>query len=235
MQETIFSLKHFQVAHGNSTMKVGTDAMLLGSWTPINGIATALEVGCGCGIISLMLAQRNPNTRITAIDIDEGSVLEASRNFEGSLWKDNLFARKMSLKEMASSGQQFDLIIANLPYFQNSLPSINARRNLARHAPELNPELFFYFASFLSHQNSIVALVLPHKYFTIWNEQAKLNGFSISRRCEVLPSTGKSPVLNLSVWSKNNIPFQKEEITIRHRGDYTQQYQNLLKDFLTIF
>ena len=40
-------------------MKVGTDGVLLGAWTPIeNNPFSILDIGAGTGIIALMLAQR---------------------------------------------------------------------------------------------------------------------------------------------------------------------------------
>ncbi len=82
--------RHFRILHGNSTMKVGTDAVLVGALTKIHpSVRTILDVGTGCGIIALMLAQRS-NAEIVAIDIDKPSVEEATINFGNSPWPDRL-------------------------------------------------------------------------------------------------------------------------------------------------
>lgn len=45
-------------------MKVGTDAVLLGAWASGNHPSDILEVGTGCGLISLMMAQRFPRAEM---------------------------------------------------------------------------------------------------------------------------------------------------------------------------
>ena len=83
MEEDIFTFKRFKVKHGKSPMKVGVDAVLLGAWAG-EYAKSILDIGTGCGVISLLLAQRFPEARITGVDIDESSVEEASLNFKES-------------------------------------------------------------------------------------------------------------------------------------------------------
>lgn len=66
-------------------MKVGTDAVLLGSWVnpPVEG--NILDVGTGTGLIALMLAQKS-KALIDAVDIDEGAYLQARENSLLSPW-----------------------------------------------------------------------------------------------------------------------------------------------------
>ena len=55
-------------------MKIGTDGVLLGAWTPlINNPYNLLDIGAGTGILSLMLTQRSNLEQIDAIEIDEGA------------------------------------------------------------------------------------------------------------------------------------------------------------------
>ena len=51
-------------------MKVGTDGCLLGAWADVSGARRIADVGTGSGLIALMLAQRNTDARIDALDID---------------------------------------------------------------------------------------------------------------------------------------------------------------------
>ena len=57
-KDTYFQFKQFQVAHDRCSMKVGTDAVLLGAWTNVDHASRILEIGSGSGVISLMIAQR---------------------------------------------------------------------------------------------------------------------------------------------------------------------------------
>ncbi|MEE1302354.1 MAG: methyltransferase, partial [Bacteroidales bacterium] len=85
-----FKCKEFSLNHTLSSMKVGTDAILLSSLAERNHKKHILEIGTGCGIISLAMAQFNKVAKITAIDVDEDSVLQAEDNFQKSKWADRL-------------------------------------------------------------------------------------------------------------------------------------------------
>ena len=69
-REKTFRFKQFAVLNDRTAMKVGTDGVLLGAWCPVAGAARVLDVGTGCGVIALMIAQRNDTALIEGIDID---------------------------------------------------------------------------------------------------------------------------------------------------------------------
>jgi tRNA1Val (adenine37-N6)-methyltransferase len=140
----VFRFKQFSVNHGSSSMRVGTDAVLLGAWAQVKENETILEIGTGCGIIALMMAQKSRFSNITAIDIHTESVEEAKFNFKNSTWSERLLATKISLHELASqSNNRFSHIICNPPFFIDSTPAPVLSRHNARHADTLLPEGFF--------------------------------------------------------------------------------------------
>ena len=75
-----FHFKHFSLYHHRSTMKVGTDAILLGRWTEVHPTDVVLDIGTGCGLLSLMLSQKGV-AHVDAVDIDKASIEEATINF----------------------------------------------------------------------------------------------------------------------------------------------------------
>ena len=85
---TAFRFKKFVVEQDLCAMKVGTDGVLLGAWA--TGGTRVLDIGTGTGIIALMLAQRCPQAQVTAIDIDEGAVRQASHNVAQSPFADRI-------------------------------------------------------------------------------------------------------------------------------------------------
>ena len=70
MPNPYFQFKQFTVRHDKCAMKVGTDGVLLGAWAPVQDVKRILDVGAGSGLISLQLAQRNPEAVITSVEID---------------------------------------------------------------------------------------------------------------------------------------------------------------------
>ena len=72
-----FHFKHFSLYHHRSTMKVGTDAILLGRWTEVQPTDIVLDIGTGCGLLPLMLSQKGV-AQVDAVDIDKASIEEAN-------------------------------------------------------------------------------------------------------------------------------------------------------------
>ena len=58
MSESTFRFKQFTVHQEKCAMKVGTDAVLLGSWVIPGESNHILDVGSGTGLIALMLAKK---------------------------------------------------------------------------------------------------------------------------------------------------------------------------------
>ena len=87
---SVFRFKYFEVQQKNASMKVGFDAMILGALTEVKSQLNILDIGTGTGVLSLMLMQKNENSMITAIDIDEQNVQIAKNNFLSSDWSSQM-------------------------------------------------------------------------------------------------------------------------------------------------
>ncbi|MCJ8270725.1 MAG: methyltransferase, partial [Psychrosphaera sp.] len=76
-----FTFKQFHVNDDRCAMKVGTDSILLGAMTQVSQSDRILDIGCGCGLLSLMLAQRiQGNGEISAVEVDEAAATQARYN-----------------------------------------------------------------------------------------------------------------------------------------------------------
>ena len=50
-----FKFKQFTIEQDRCAMKIGTDAVLLGAWSPIpKNIFSVLDIGAGTGVLSLI-------------------------------------------------------------------------------------------------------------------------------------------------------------------------------------
>ncbi len=133
-----FQFKQFELFDDRSTMKIGTDAVLLGAWSNVENASRILDVGTGSGIIALMLAQRS-NTLVDAIEIDKNSARQAVDNFKLSVWENKLQVYNTSFQTFAASNTStYDLIVSNPPFFADALKSDKSHRNLARHTDTLS-------------------------------------------------------------------------------------------------
>ena len=86
-------------------MKVGTDAVLLGSWVNPESSKYILDIGTGTGLIALMLAQKS-SAEIDAVDIDENAYNQAKENFNISPWHNRIHIFHQSFQEFSNAAKQ---------------------------------------------------------------------------------------------------------------------------------
>ena len=72
-----------------------------------------LDIGCGCGVIALIAAQRSQAT-VTGIDIDEASTAQAAENARLSPFADRLHFVTADVRTFAPA-RSFDCILSNPP------------------------------------------------------------------------------------------------------------------------
>ena len=232
-----FQFKQFRVFHDKSSMKVGTDAVLLGRLASIDHANEILDVGCGSGVISLMLAQRSM-AHIIGIDIHDASVTQANENFELSPWKNQLTASLSSFQDFAkNNGGKFDAIVTNPPFFENSMKSPIIQRNLARHNDYLTSSDLLDNARQLLKPRGIFSLILPVAEAELFMGHASEKGFFLIRKMFIQPKASKKTnrmILELALSSPSRTKLQ--HLIIREEGnEYTKEYQELTKDFYLAF
>ncbi|NCD41119.1 MAG: methyltransferase domain-containing protein [Bacteroidia bacterium] len=227
MQEFIF--QQFGINHSRSSMKVGTDAVLLGAFADTSGASQILEIGTGCGIISLMLAQRS-NAQITAIDIHYESFAEASENFAASKWSKRLKAVHGDIRDLAGS---YNLIVSNPPYFARSLKSQNEKRNFARHNDNLTPKILADVVQRLLLPQGIFVCVIPHDQCNDFRTLFMQKELYLREMITIRPKAGKEPnrsVLTIGFDKPDRI-CHREFIIRNNESQYTEEYKSLTAGF----
>ena len=229
-----FHFKYFSLFHHQSTMKVGTDVVLLGSWVPVRQVKKALDIGTGCGILGLMLSQRAV-PQLDAVELDELSALEAKSNFNNSQWRSQLKVYCMDIRQFAINfpEKRYDLILSNPPFFVNSFKGIEKRRNQARHTDSLSFDELASVVKKLLYPNGNFAVVLPFRESLEFVETARNIGLYVKARQLIIPVEGRpANRINLLFSLKAVDEIQSENFTIRNtQGDFTEQYKQALKDF----
>jgi len=228
-----FRFKQFTVEDDRSSMPVGTDSMLLGSWAEPAEASSILDIGCGCGILALMMAQKS-DAKVDAIDIDEKSVIQAGENFSASPWKNRLKAYSVPLQLFPSIiGKQYDFVISNPPFFAGSLKSPSETRNRARHDTDLTLVRLLCEIKKLLKPSGRFAVILPEQTLSEFTRLAGLHGFSPMRSLFVYPKPGKSCLRVLAEFSSGMyIPSPVENLVISDlKGQFTPEYLYLTKDF----
>lgn len=228
-RERIFRFKQFTVTHERSAMKLGTDAVLLGAWCDALTARNALDVGTGCGIIALMLAQRNPSVTVHAIDIDHDSAIEAALNFGRSPWIDRLQCHEADFNAWQGS---YDLIVSNPPYFIDGVPAAQPARDRARHTRSLTLDQLIGHSCHLLTPDGRLALIVPSDTARLIAELAAFHSLHIARLCEVFPVEGQPSKRLLCELTAVPATLTRERLMITFaNGQYTPQYIDLCSAF----
>ena len=214
-------------------MKVGTDGVLLGCWTPICDLRfeisnfRILDVGTGSGLIARMLMQRIPEAEVEGIDIDEAAVEQARGN--------GVKAHLARLQEW--QGGPYDLIVSNPPYFQNSLKNPDKGRELARHTDSLSYEELVKHSARLLKADGQLALILPAEAEKEVRELAERYSLYCTRVTRVYSKESKPVRRVLLCFAKFEISdfrFQiLEDVLVLEdeKGGRSAAYSELCKEF----
>ena len=214
-----------------TAMKVGTDGVLLGAWCPVEGAQRALDVGTRCGVIALMVAQRNSEAHIDGIDIDPGAIEEATLNFAASPWSERLTAMMADFNHMTST-DSYDLIVSNPPYFTDSLLPPDAARTLARHTGSLSYRQLIEGAAQRLTDSGMLALISPTDAEGIIIEAAAFASLPVKRITRVIPVEGGAAKRALWLLSRRDMAYHEDILIIAHNdGTFTSDYIALTKDF----
>lgn len=240
MAEETFRFKKFSIRHSRSSMRVGTDAVLLGAWADVRALDNSehvhvLDIGCGCGVISLMAAQRCPHAQVLGIDIDAPSIEEATGNALLNPFADRVRFSLSDVRNLAlePSVGHFDMILCNPPYYTEDTLPPDQRRSMARNALHLSFDALVDSVCRLMSEHGTFALIIPMQARDAFVCVALSKGLHIRRECRVqtvLSKTPKRVLLEFGFQSGEKV-FHTTITLNSPDGGRSQEYSLLCKDF----
>lgn len=223
-----FHFQKFSIQQSKEVFRVGTDGVLLGVFANVSNKSEILEIGCGTGIISLMLAQRNPKAEIFAIDIDENAVELAKINFENAPFSKRLNVEKADFTEFKSENL-FDLIICNPPYFEAN-PS--EKDILARQKIALNFEDLIKNVSKFLNETGFFSVIIPAEDFEKFHQISIENDLHLKKKIEIFGIEGGTLKRVILEFSKTKFETEFTQFTIEKSPRiYSDEYLELTKGF----
>lgn len=214
-------------------MKVTTDACIQGAWTPVlPAVKRILDIGTGTGLLSLMLAQKDPSIVVDAVEYDEDAALQAIENFQLSQWTERLNVFKGDVRTIAFQSK-YDLIISNPPFFNNSLLSQTKQKSMARHTTGLSyNELIQVIAANLAAKG-YASVLLPCKEYSIFRVLATEAGLHECGKLLVkhIESAAVKRIVGLFSLEAASDPMEEPLIIKDIDGHYTQKFTSLLGPF----
>lgn len=240
-----FRFKKFSLAHEHSTMKIGTDAVLLAALTDAQDAHSLLDIGCGCGVVAFCIAQQMAHLQQTptiyGIDNDLPSIEEAKRNARHYplLPPDCFHFVHIRLQDwtLQECQPKFDLIVSNPPFFGNDLKPTNASRLKSKHRDnQLSFEELILNVDKLLNEKGRFALILPVTEAEEF-QQLAASYFHLTQKTTIRP-TAKKPahrvVLEYARQPESEA-VTANSLTIRNeKNEYTSEYLLRVKPYLTL-
>ncbi len=227
-----FRFKQFSITDDNSAMKVGFDAVILGSYADIHSAKNILDLGAGTGIISLMLAQRFPNISIDALEIDKQAYIDLQTNINNSPWSDIVTALNADFINNKFE-KHYDCIVSNPPFYIPSKSNNSESRKLARYADALNPNTLCNKAFSTLNSSGELIIIYPFELRIKFIRAAFENGFWLCNQLVISDTDINNPkrvILKFSK-AKPQLPTMDDIIIKKVEGGYTSKFYELTKDF----
>ena len=239
----MFHFKQFEIEHECSTLKIGTDAVLLAALTQVDSAQTVLDIGCGCGVIAFCLAQKLAEQQtvpeIFGIDVDADSIAEAKKNAEHFplLPKSSFHFEQVSLQDFAKrdNAHGFDSIVSNPPYFHDNLKPQDRSKLQSKHSDgQLSFQELVDGVGKLLSPNGRFTLILPPVEMEEFH-QVTIGRWHCRKSVYIRPTTSKPIFRVVREYGCNKYPKEEHHLDIRDSElQYTQMYLELVNPYLTI-
>lgn len=165
-------LKLIQAREG---YRFSLDAVLLAHFAELKGVAKAVDLGTGNGIIPLLLAHRSPTLAVTGIEIQAGMVERARRSVEYNDLQQRIEIIQDDIRkvEQIFSRGWAELVLSNPPFWRKGEGLLNNRPEeaIARHEIELElPELLAAAAYLLASRGKLVLIQRADRMLEIMDQ-----------------------------------------------------------------
>ena len=134
------SIKNQIINQNNSGYRYSIESFLLVDFAKFSPGQEVLDIGTGCGIIPLLMINRESEMKITGVEIQGSAVAIAKQNVSKNKNKIKILNEDFLDKGLTFPREQFDLIISNPPYrkINSGRMNLDEGKAIARHELKLN-------------------------------------------------------------------------------------------------
>jgi len=221
-------------------MKVTTDACLFGGFVakeiqnPGSKIQNVLDIGTGTGLLALILAQKNPDISIDALEIDKNAYEQAGQNISASPWNERISVFHADAK-VFKPRSRYDAIVSNPPFYENEIEGNTIQKNIAHHSHGLLLKDLLFFIKINLAPNGMFYLLLPYKRNAEIKKLLFKNEFDITQMIFVRQSVKHDYfriILEGRIGSASPAETKISEISIMdEQQKYSNEFIQLLKDY----
>jgi len=109
----------YRFVYDDALFPPGTDTFLLSSLPKLKRGLRVCDLGCGTGLLGLILLQRQPDLQVTGLDIQPAAIELAERAVQANALTGRLNFRTHDLRQVKGvfPTGSFDLVVCNPPYY----------------------------------------------------------------------------------------------------------------------
>ncbi len=212
--------------------RFSVDAPILANFLPRCPRSPALEIGTGCGIISLLALYKKKFSHIIGLEIQNELSLLAKMNAEKNQLSRKFTAIHADFNLIYKDFAGIDWIFANPPYLKQSQgrASPNREIRIAKTEITLTMEQILEKSFFILSNRGNICLIYPYSRKDELIKLAKKIGFRTRRIQTVFSFPDSNPERFLIQLSKK-MQFEKEIrplVIFKKKADYTRQMKKIL-------
>lgn len=163
-EDTLFSGRIICRQHREG-YRFSIDAVLLAHFCRPAAQDKVLDIGCGCGVIGLILCHRHPELRLTGLEVQPALAELARSNAEANHLHRRFTVQQGDLRRISEHilPESFDLIVSNPPYHRVGSGRISLKDEcaIARHELCADPESVLAAAAFAVRNRGAVCCIYP--------------------------------------------------------------------------
>ena len=162
--------------------------------------------------------------------------MQCRENVNLCMWKERIRVENSTLQDYRPD-EKFDLIVANPPYFSDSLKNPDPRKSDSRHNDSLTNDELLKGVSGLMAEGGRLQVIMPYTEGNIFIADASVYGFYCNNILKIRPLPTSEIRRMILTFSKQRLIPTEKFLTIEHgkRHEFTEEYINLTKDFYLKF
>ncbi len=149
------------------SFKITTDSVLLADFAAGGSVdpAYCMDLGCGGGLLSVLLHERYPDARFDSVDIRPEAAELCKQNYTDNGVMGAVVCMDARKYRSIPRPGQYDLVVCNPPYYYGGKQSPDPDRAAAR-GGSLSPAQFSGAAAYLLHQGGELCVVHKPEFLT---------------------------------------------------------------------
>lgn len=141
------------------------DAVLVAHFVQPKADWQILDLGCGCGVIGLILAYRYPAIQLVGLELQAEALAMACHNVQANNYADRFSLVQGDVRDIKTvlKPECSDLVVCNPPYYDKNSGRLNPADQVAGSRHELHGDIrdFIRAAAFCCKNRGKVAFVYP--------------------------------------------------------------------------